>query len=149
MKRIILLSLIFSIFLGCSLPSTNIPTTVEYEISSIITISNAASPAEYRFDFGPNMTILDIPLGSTGITFQSDIVKLTTLPNPSYPFTLYLNGEIGSIGCTDIVIETFVDGQLQNTQNLQMGYTSINPEVYCDNTLGDHIFNTTIYLDLD
>jgi len=163
-EKLILLSALF-IFAFSSDDSNNNDNNSnndDRELYSIITINNVATPAEFRYDFAGNTTMLYIPQEenqTTGSTsYQTETTFFTALATGLYGVNIYINGslpgEFGldgspSINCANVIIETFLDEELKDTRTLQIGYTSISPIEYCDNSLADHKYNTTLYINLD
>ena len=53
-----------------------------------------------------------------------------------------------TVGCANILVETFVNGILDDTQNIQMGILSTSPFEYCDNNI-PLTWSKTLYIDLN
>ena len=121
MKKLILLTFALSLF-ACDGgdDNDNNSNNDDRELYSIITINNVATPAEFRYDFAGNTTILYIPQEenqATGSTsYQTETTFFTALATGLYGVNIYINGslpgEFGldgspSINCADVIIETF------------------------------------------
>jgi hypothetical protein len=151
MKKIFNLFLVTILLYGCvpSLPTQ--PTLVDYEIYSIITITNSP-PGEYYTVLGNDVTYLNIPVGSNSITYQSDVLKIQNYPPYQLNYGFIVNSpNTQELGCADILIETYVNGILEDTQNILMGFISFNScglREYCDNLVTDD-WDKNIYLELN
>ena len=149
MKKIFIFPLISILIYGC-VPSITNPTVVDYEIYSIITITNSNSEIYYNTLLGNDYANLYIPSGSNSVTYQGDATNIQTSASYQLPYSLSLSvsgNAYDTVGCANILVETFVNGILDDTQNIQMGILSTSPFEYCDNNI-PLTWSKTLYIDL-
>ena len=145
MKKILLfcLPLIFS---NCQ-QNTPQPTTINEDIYSVIQITNSNS-GTYMFQAGPagngDLTNIQITSGNNSQTYTSNnyIYSHTSSTICPYPIQVVWGPDNQQTGCSDIIIETYHNNILVNTEIFQMGYTSISPVVHCDNLVSNQFYKT-------
>ena len=129
--------------------ATPVPTSTPQSVYSVIDISNATPDATYHFNAHSSPTNIQVPSGS--FSYTSDTWDLNWLSGNTfhYGITLYLTTTPAVIGCSDIEIRTYHNTTLINTENFQIGYTSISPIVYCDNLVAQNQFYKQIAIIAD
>jgi hypothetical protein len=125
------------------------PTSNTQSIYSVLEISNATPNSTYHFTAHSQTTNIQVPSGS--FSYTSDTWDVNYLPIGTtfhYHISLFLTSA-GVIGCSDIEIRTYHNTNLINTENFQIGYTSILPIVYCDNLVAQNQFSKQIAIIAD
>ena len=126
------------IFSSC-LPDSNL---AQQSVYSIIEISNSP-PATYNFSTSGQVTSIQVLNGS--FSYTADPLELEWLVGRTFSYLISVSGGGGDIGCADIEIRTYHNNNLIDTQNFQMGYTQLTPDlIFCDNLVASNVFIKTL-----
>jgi hypothetical protein len=117
------------------------PTSNTQSIYSVLEINNSPKGL-YNFWVMGDFT--SIQVDSNFITHDSDNWSLL-LPtgNPiAYQYRLDFYPENDTTGCADILIKTYNNNNLINTESFQIGFYQYVPNIiYCDNLVANNIFS--------
>ena len=124
-----------------------LPVTNTQNTYSVIEITN--SPAgTYTFQSGTSSTNLQVSSGGS-LSYTSDMTILEWITGTQLNHNIYLILSTTNVGCADIEIRTYNNSNLVNTENFQIGYSQLSPNVFCDNLVANNQFTKLISITAD
>jgi hypothetical protein len=143
MKKILLLIFCLPLFLNSCKKEEKSPANSlnSQEVYSVLEINN--SP-EGIFNFWHMGDFTSIQVDSNNIIYTSNNWSLLLATgNPiAYQYRLDFIPENDNTGCADILIKTYHNNNLINTESFQIGFYQYTPSIiYCDNLVANNIFS--------
>tara|TARA_B100000242_G_scaffold166637_1_gene119041 strand:- start:168 stop:626 length:459 start_codon:yes stop_codon:yes gene_type:complete len=124
-----------------------LPVTNTQNTYSVIEITN--SPAgTYAFHSGTSMTNLQVSTGGS-LSYTSDMTTLECITGTQFNHNIFLSLSTTNVGCADIEIRTYNNSNLVNTENFQIGYSQLSPNIFCDNLVANNLFTKLISITAD
>tara|TARA_B110000467_G_C18328116_1_gene490762 strand:- start:673 stop:1161 length:489 start_codon:yes stop_codon:yes gene_type:complete len=124
-------------------------------IYSVLEITNSPDGV-YIFQTLTGQTSIQVTAGEFEYTSQSweqsQVSGVTLFYSLYLNFSPAYNSTTGTqeLGCADIIIKTFQNANLINTENFQIGYSQQYPDViYCDNLVANNLFTKNLTLVAD
>ncbi len=114
------------------------PTMVNQNIYSVIDISNSPQ-GTYSYYTSTSTANFQTLGGSVSHTTDNWILDWVSGNTISYNLSLSFTTQFA--GCADVEIRTYNNTNLINTENFQIGYSQLSPNIYCDTSLANNNFN--------
>ena len=111
-----------------------------YTLLAVSTIFSSCKDNKSASPYNPTMVNQNI-YSVIDISNSTDNWILDWVSGNTISYNLSLSFTTQFAGCANVEIRTYNNTNLINTENFQIGYSQLSPNIYCDTSLANNNFN--------